>query len=250
LFRLQGNQNQLKKYFLKQVDRVDRRLGIKNEETKFADYIVEKNMRNNSQFYQDLFVSYTLKDKKNGFFVEFGACDGVHLSNTYFLEKQLNWIGILSEPAKIWHQSLSLNRNCTINKDCISPFSGYEVDFSETTRPELSTVDNYLKNDLHASRRIVNSNYKVNTLSLNDLLLENNAPKEIDFVSIDTEGSEIEIIQQFDFKKYHIKIVIIEHNYDRKRRIRLREIFDQNNFRPVFTKLSGPDFWFVNKNIS
>jgi hypothetical protein len=107
-----------------------------------------------------------------------------------------------------------------------------------------------LKNDLHASRRIVNSNYKVNTLSLNDLLLENNAPKEIDFVSIDTEGSEIEIIQQFDFKKYHIKIVIIEHNYDRKRRIRLREIFDQNNFRPVFTKLSGPDFWFVNKNIS
>ena len=88
------------------------------------------------------------------------------------------------------------------------------MDFSETTRPELSTIDNHLKNDLHASRRIINSKYKVHTISLKDLLLKNNAPKEIDLISIDTEGSELEIIEQFDFNKYKTKIIIIEHNYD------------------------------------
>ena len=50
------------------------------------------------QINQDIFVLYTLNWKRNGFFVEFGATNGIDLSNTYLLEKDFGWKGILSEP--------------------------------------------------------------------------------------------------------------------------------------------------------
>ena len=56
----------------------------------------------------------------------------------------------------------------------------------------------------------------VETISLNDLLDFYNAPKLIDYISIDTEGSELDIIQNFDFKKRTINIISIEHNYHKK----------------------------------
>ena len=51
-----------------------------------------------SQIYQDIFVLYTLNWKRNGFFVEFGATNGFDLSNSYLLEKDFGWKGILCEP--------------------------------------------------------------------------------------------------------------------------------------------------------
>lgn len=44
--------------------------------------------------------------KKMVFFVEFGATNGVDLSNTHILEKKFNWDGVLAEPAHIWHSAL------------------------------------------------------------------------------------------------------------------------------------------------
>ncbi len=58
-----------------------------------------------SQIHQDIFVLYTLSWKRNGFFVEFGATNGVFLSNTYLLEKNFGWKGILSEPNPHWRGS-------------------------------------------------------------------------------------------------------------------------------------------------
>ena len=69
-----------------------------------------------SQLRQDLFVLSQLNFKKKGFFVEFGAADGFTLSNTYVLEKNFKWKGIVSEPAKIFHKKLTLNRHCIIEK--------------------------------------------------------------------------------------------------------------------------------------
>ena len=77
---------------------------------------------------------------------------------------------------------------------------------------------------MHSSRRIVNLNYEVNILSLNDLLSLNDAPTEIDLISIDTEGSEIEILEQFDFQKYAVSIIIVEHNYDNKQKNKLKKL--------------------------
>ena len=85
---------------------------IKNQEnlSKTMGYLSQSH----SQLRQDLFTLNQLNFKKNGFFVEFGATNGINLSNTHLLEKEFNWNGILAEPAKIYHKELFENRNCII----------------------------------------------------------------------------------------------------------------------------------------
>ena len=93
-----------------------------------------------AQLAQDLFALAFAESTSPRFFVEFGATDGVKLSNTWLLEKKLGWSGILAEPAKTWHNSLRENRNCTINTKCVARTSGckykflevYEVPFDQT----------------------------------------------------------------------------------------------------------------------
>ena len=72
-----------------------------------------------AQLWQDLFVLSELEFKRNGFFVEFGAANGIDLSNTYLLEKEFNWTGILAEPAKYWHSELKRNRSAFISDKCV-----------------------------------------------------------------------------------------------------------------------------------
>jgi len=72
-----------------------------------------------SENLQDLLVLIKLNFKKRGFFVEFGAGNGIDFSNTYLLEKKYLWNGIICEPAKIFHNKLKKNRRCFIEKDAI-----------------------------------------------------------------------------------------------------------------------------------
>ena len=104
-----------------------------------------KNTR--SQWFQDLFVLNELNFKRNGFFVEFGACDGEYLSNTYLLEKEFGWDGILSEPAKSFHSKIKQNRDCNIDFSCVTNSSEKKLKFIETKNSALSTTIKNAFND-------------------------------------------------------------------------------------------------------
>jgi hypothetical protein len=93
-----------------------------------------------AQFRQDLFVLSTLGFKSNGYFVEFGATDGVTLSNTNLLEKEFGWTGILAEPAQKWHQALRKNRICQIDTRCVWKRTGDILQFHEAMEGEFSAV--------------------------------------------------------------------------------------------------------------
>lgn len=202
-----------------------------------------------SQLSQDLFVLQCLQSKRAGFFVEFGAADGINLSNSYLLEKEYEWKGIVAEPAKIWQQKLKENRNCIIENKCIWKKSGVFLPFIETNLPELSTINHFSDSDYQRDKRKDKITYEVETLSLNDLLLIHNAPFEIDYLSIDTEGSESEILQSFDFSKYHIKIVTVEHNYTSERQ-KIFHLLISKGFKRVFETISLFDDWYINESIN
>ena len=72
-----------------------------------------------SQLNQDLIALIVNNFKQKGYFVEFGATNGFDLSNTYLLEKNFYWNGILAEPMPRWHKDLKKNRNCVIDKRCV-----------------------------------------------------------------------------------------------------------------------------------
>ena len=72
--------------------------------------------------------------------------------------------------------------------------------FTQADDPELGTLTQFRDVDTHLRSRISGESYLVETISLNNLLDFHQAPSFIDFMSIDTEGSEFEILQFLDFK--------------------------------------------------
>lgn len=199
-----------------------------------------------SQLRQDLFVLSELGYKNNGFFVEFGATNGIDLSNTYLLEKKYGWTGILAEPAKVWHTDLQKNRNAKIDMRCVWKVTGESLLFNETNYAELSTIATLSSADHHAKSRENGKSYDVQTVTLMDLLEEHNAPTQIDYLSIDTEGSEFDILEKFDFQKYQIKLITCEHNFS-PMRFKLDALFKKNGYIKKYEQLSQFDDWWVRK---
>lgn len=197
-----------------------------------------------SELKQDFFVLEELNYKRNGFFIEFGACNGIDYSNTYILEKYYNWDGILAEPSKSWHKNLTNNRNCKIEKNCVWTHTGKLIKFNEVKDNIYSTVESFSFNDDHKNKRMHGNYYNVETISLNDLLKKHNAPKNIDYLSIDTEGSEYEILKEFHFNEFDIKIITCEHNYTINRN-KIFNLLKDNGYQRVFEKLSKHDDWYI-----
>ena len=201
-----------------------------------------------SQLQQDLFVLLSFKFKNDGFYVEFGATDGIGLSNTYMLEKNFGWRGILAEPAKSWHSSLRKNRSAVIETKCIWKESGKVLQFNETKEGELSTLDSFSNKDMHAHSRENGIRYEVETISLLDLLVEYKAPKFIDYLSIDTEGSEFEILENFDFNEYTFGFISCEHNFT-DNRFKVFELLSGRGYVRVFEQFSQFDDWYLHKSL-
>lgn len=230
-----------------------------NSKNKYRDYeladLIDKSQlikffenlsESKSQLRQDLFVLSELGFKHDGFFVEFGAASGIDLSNTHLLETKFNWKGILAEPAKIWHEELKVNRTVNIETDCVWKTSGAKLIFNEVNNDiynaELSTIDAFSRNDGHKKSRELGTKYDVTTIFLADLLAKYKAPKQIDYLSIDTEGSEFEILHVFDFSSHKIKVITCEHNYTPMRQ-KLYNLLTNNGYERKFSEFSLFDDW-------
>lgn len=203
--------------------------------------------KSKSQLKQDLFVLSETKYKTGGFFVEIGATNGVDLSNTHLLETEFEWEGILAEPAIVWAKQLLENRpTASIETLCIWKDSNSSLIFNQTDFSELSTISDFSDKDFHANSRGKGIHYKVDTISLNDLLKKYNAPQNIDYLSIDTEGSEYAILSAFDFTIYNIKIITVEHNYTPQREL-IFNLLTSNGYTRKHTNISDFDDWYIKK---
>jgi len=188
--------------------------------------------KSNSQILQDLVViSYIpYLHIKEYFFVEFGATNGISLSNTYMLEKFFSFSGAVAEPGRVWHSELQQNRTCFITKKCIWNKSSQTLLFREASNPVLSALS-YL-DELNFGKGNLSSflEYKVQTLSLNDFLKMANAPKELTYISIDTEGSELDILSSLDFDKFLPRLITCEHNWSNTREP-LKKLLESKGYR-------------------
>jgi FkbM family methyltransferase len=197
-----------------------------------------------SQFQQDLFVLLTLQFKKGGYFVEFGGTNGVDMSNSWLLEKKFQWNGIVAEPGTQWQKDLQNNRECYVSQKCVWRESGKKLLFNESKGGGYSTIDSFSRHDRHFGERIKGKKYYVESISLTDLLVEAKAPTKIDYLSIDTEGSEYDILVCFDFEKWDVSIVSVEHNFT-KNREKLKALMESKGFVRVLSDLSQVDDWYV-----
>jgi FkbM family methyltransferase len=187
---------------------------VTRSEVGSAQWLQELRRRSMSQLGQDLWVLEKSAYKRGGFFVEFGATDGVLLSNTYLLEKEFAWTGLCAEPNPKMFEQLRRNRKCVVSDACIAAASGKEVDF--VFAGAFGGMAEHCSADLHRERRAAYAAAghvgRLSTVSLDDFLRGHRAPYDIDYLSIDTEGSELEILAAFPFDRWNIRLITIEHN--------------------------------------
>ncbi len=189
-------------------------------------------MKSYSQFGQDLAVLRECNNKRNGYFIEAGASDGICLSNTYLLEKEFGWKGICVEPIPAVFSELVKNRP---GSKCVDTVlfseSGKEVKFDVAAGFSLvSGVSDYI-GDMWSKK--IGSNKKqitLKTTTLMEVLEKAEAPKFIDYLSLDTEGTEYEILKNFDFSKYTFGFIDVEHNYIETTRMQIRNLLTKNGY--------------------
>jgi FkbM family methyltransferase len=197
-----------------------------------------------AQLGQDLFVLAALDFRRDGFFVDLGAADGVNLSNTALLEQEFGWRGICAEPARCFHESLRASRTAEIETACVWKETGGVLDFNETSEATFSTIAIFSDSDMHGVMRQGGRRYQVGTISLLDLLQKYDAPAVIDYLSIDTEGSEYEILRAFDFGRYRFRVITCEHNYT-PMRAKIFELLSARGYVRRYPRLSRWDDWYV-----
>lgn len=199
----------------------------------------------NAQLFQDLWALWETKNKRNGYFVEFGATDGVFLSNTYLLEKTMAWGGVVAEANPVFIPSLHKNRSCHVSDKCVFSSSHASIAFLPTARPEFSRIASIVPDDGHEQRgERLATEVCVQTISLNDLLIEARAPVDIDYMSVDTEGSELEILSAFDFDRWNVRLISVEHNHTSLREA-LNELLTARGYVRKWPELSAFEDWYV-----
>ena len=203
-----------------------------------------------SQIGQDRFIDEFYNKKENGTFLDIGAHDGVSGSNSYFLEKIRNWNGICIEPQLEIFEKLKENRSCIKINCAVSNYNGVtDFTYLDGYSNMLSGItEDYNQSHIQRINYEVSNyggniqTYKVNVRTLQNILDEYNI-HDIDFCSIDTEGTEFKIIQSIDFKKTNIKIFVIENNYNDTQ---IKDYLENNEY--VFYKKLEWDDVFIKKD--
>lgn len=169
-----------------------------------------------SQYGQDVTVYNLLGKPSRGVFLDIGANDGVTFSNSLFFEKK-GWAGLCVEPHPTIFKELSEHRQCHLLNACVADADSV-VDFLAIEGPSnmLSGIVQYLdQSDLDRIDRDIAANggskqeIEIEALSP-ETLLDRFDITEIDYLSIDTEGCELSILRNFDFKKTPVKIIGVE----------------------------------------
>jgi FkbM family methyltransferase len=167
--------------------------------------------------HENLFFDATFK---KGTFLEIGADDGIDKSNTKFFE-DLGWDGICIEPSPKRFKLLQQNRKCICENYAVYHQKGHAqfLDIEGWGKGLSGIVEDYdPKHTTRIQKELKHPNnqgsqYITVPTELLSNILDKNKITNIDFCSIDTEGSEYNIITNIDLNKYHIKAFVIENNY-------------------------------------
>ena len=191
---------------------------------------------------QDVF-----KGKRCGYFVDLGASGGIIGSNTYALETEYEWKGICIEPNPTFFKELKGNRQCLLLNKAVD-FTNHRIEFLFEGMALGGIVDRDTDNNFqHRSKLIREARARkgvmfMETVTLEQVLEEANAPHVIDFLSLDVEGSETRILRDFPFEEYTFLAMAIERPTEE-----LNQILFANGY--VFVKNQTMDTFYVHESI-
>ena len=214
----------------------------------FSSFLLENHYMSYSQRFQDLWVLYETGSLRDGTFVDFGAGDGRNSSNSYLLQQKFGWGGILVEPNVDYDDNLRHHVTDKVHVAtgiCVSDKDEDSVDFVASFDPSLSTLHYTLDSDSHGmTRRALKSEVrKIPSVTLAKLIGDVKA----DYLSIDTEGSEYDILHQYFVNDVGnpFTLITVEHNYNVTARRKLFDLLSDYGYIRRFPYYSGHDDWYI-----
>jgi FkbM family methyltransferase len=189
-----------------------------------------------------------------GYFVELGANDGCFQSNTYYYERFRNWRGVLIEPAPNLFLRCRENRSSESHVVCAACVSfDYKNEFVKIVYSNSMSVSLNVETDIadplaHAElgRQFLRPSETVFTFgaiarSLSSILVDANAPKLIDFLSLDVEGSELNVLKGVDHDIFRFRYMLIE-----CRNLRRLDSYLQSKDYQLLERFNEHDYLFGN----
>jgi len=164
----------------------------------------------------------------DGYFVDVGSASGIADSNTKVLEA-LGWRGVCIDP---FPRDME-GRHCQMFEKVVGRESGQTVQFRKAGF--LGGIQDNLgrwKDDAAVQQAEL---VEFQTTSLTDILNRANAPTYIHYLSLDIEGAELEALRGFDFSRYQVGAMTIDHNFEEEKRAQIRSLLESKGYRLVHT---------------
>lgn len=224
-------------------------MNLKSSVTKYAPHGIglwiretyAKKKKSISQMGQDFWVfGEAFNGKESGFFVEIGSADGIFLNNTFLLEKRFHWRGICVEPNPALFRDLVQVRSARCLNVCLDAAEG-EVEFAPN-----GLLGGIVGDDTDNRRKpeapLVSGIMKLKTTTLLSVLKAEQAPPTIDYLSIDVEGSEDRILNNFPFDEYTFSTMTVE-----RPKQQLRDVLARRGYKNV-REIPNHDVFYVHES--
>lgn len=181
-------------------------------------------MEFHSHIGQDRWVAEVFKGKRNGYFLDFGALDGVFTSNTYYLERHLDWSGIVVEANPTAYPAVCKSRTSITVNAALWGQSRNRIEMVDAHG--LSSAVQYRYSDSSSKTRneIATRVFTIDTITPTDLLDRHQAPEMIHYMSLDVEGAEIDVLKAFDLARFKPALITVEHGELPDRQAGIRDI--------------------------
>ena len=184
-------------------------------------------MKSFSQFGEDVVAIRHFGHKRQGTYVDIGAYDGIYLSNTAMLEFQFGWHGILVEPIReVYDRMIQRRPGSVCVYGAVSPQKGpLRFTYSAADGGMLSGTAFDPRHRLRIEEESRRQHAGIQVLLVpavhpNEVLraaaaLARGGPdiRAIDFLSIDTEGTELDILESIDWRMFRPKLLCVENHY-------------------------------------
>ncbi|TQR61523.1 FkbM family methyltransferase [Campylobacter troglodytis] len=230
------------------IDALDAKISRIDAKTEIAFLSKIAHLPKRSQLGQDL-IAYALNSgKKDGFFVDIGAYDGVEISNSLLFE-ELGWRGFCVEANPKTFEKLRKNRKC----DCYN-LAVYSQNIGTTRLGttskngldslELNITEKHANRMRHEGGRDEKIEFiEVQTATFGELMAHYEGVTHIDFLSLDIEGGELEVLKGIDFSRFSFGVMAIEHNYVNSAINDIKQLLNSKGYRLLM--YDSWDFIFV-----
>jgi FkbM family methyltransferase len=157
---------------------------------------------------EDVVISKLLGNPNRGFYVDVGCHHPIRFSNSFAFYFR-GWNGITIDANAVLINQHRKIRPKDISINCAASDKEEKILFTQFEDDSLSSISRDFINKQQRNHRII-SETELKTRTLNSILKENNCPSKFEFLSIDVEGHDYEVLRGVDLNEYHPKLIIIE----------------------------------------